>query len=303
MNDSDALVAGEILQVPYSAGSAPPRIPLPLGATDCHHHIFDPRFPEHQGVLPLEPAYRTLAPDVHAYRLFKRRLGLTRSVLIAPSNYGDDNACLIDALQAFGPDAARGVAIVAPEVSDTELDRLHRHGVRGIRVYLAKARAPDPAQLQRLAHRASDRGWHLQLVGDRHTEVLADWQPLLARLPCRIVIDHLGFVPQPGGGASTTATTVRNLLDGGNAYVKLSAVYVQSTAGYPDYQDVDPWASELVRIAPDRMLWGSDWPHVGATTQKPDGARLVDRLAVWAADPAVRRRILVDNPAALYWAD
>jgi predicted TIM-barrel fold metal-dependent hydrolase len=154
-----------------------------------------------------------------------------------------------------------------------------------------------------LAARAAQRGWHLQFVGDRHAERVAAWEKTLAGLPCRVVIDHLGYAPQPAGLASATAQTLLRLVERGHTYVKLSGVYIQSQAGYPDYSDVDALAAALVKAAPERMLWGTDWPHPGATPRKPDGARLFDQLARWAPMAATRRRILVENPDALYWSE
>jgi len=298
---ASAGVRGQPLQAPYSAGTQPPQVALPWGAADCHHHVFDPRYPERQGLHPLPQAYRTTPPDVAAYRLFQRRLGLTRSVIVAPSNYGNDNSLLVDALGEIGQEHARGVAIVAFDAGRAELDRLHQAGVRGVRVYLAKGRAPSEEQLISLGRQLEPRGWHLQLVGSRDEEVFAKWEAALAEVPCRVVIDHFGYVPQPGGTESATAAVLRRLLDAGKTYVKLSGVYIQSRTGYPSYADMDELAMTLIRQAPERLVWGSDWPHVGALAQKPDGAGLVDQLTRWTASEAVRRLILVENPDRLYW--
>jgi D-galactarolactone isomerase len=290
------MVRGEPLEAPHSSGTGAPDTPAPPGATDCHHHVSDPRFPKADGSVGT-PA------TVADYRQFKRRLGVSRSIVIAASPYGDDNRGLVDALRQLGGDAARGVALVYPEVSDGQLDALHGAGVRGMRVYLNKGRALTTDDVRGLAARAAQRGWHLQFVGDRHAELVAAWEKTLAGLPCRVVIDHLGYAPQPAGLASATAQTLLRLLERGHTYVKLSGVYIQSQAGYPDYGDVDALAAALVKAAPERMLWGTDWPHPGATPRKPDGARLFDQLARWAPMAATRRRILVENPDALYWSE
>jgi len=287
--------------VPYSSGTQPPRIVLPPGATDCHHHIFDPGYPQPRGLRPLPQAYHEHPPDIAAYRLFQQRLGLTRSVIVTPSHYGDDNSLLVDALQAMGQDHARGVAIVKPDVVDAELDRLHTAGVRGVRVYLAPDRAPTPEQLQNMGRRLADRGWHLHMAGLRNEEIFPKWEQALANLPCRIVIDHLGYAPQPAGEQSATADVIRRLLDNGRTYVKLSGVYLQSKVGYPDYPDVDALAMDLIEKAPERMVWGSDWPHVGAIGPSPDGARLVDQLSRWTDSDAIQHMIWVKNPGRLYW--
>ena len=285
----------------YSEGTQPPLEPLPTGATDCHHHVFDPKYPAQHGLHPLPDAYRSHPPDVAAYRLFQDRLGLARSVIIAPSNYGDDNSLLVNALESIGPERARGVAIVDFDISDTGLQRLHQAGVRGIRVYLARDRAPSPDQLKTMSRRLESRGWHLQLVGARDEEVLVKWEPVVAELSCTVAIDHFGYAPLPAGTKSATADVLRRLLDNGKTYVKLSGVYIQSRKGYPDYSDIDELAVDLIKRAPERLVWGSDWPHVGATAQKPDGAKLIDQLARWAPSDSTRQLILTTNPSRLYW--
>jgi D-galactarolactone isomerase len=288
-------VRGEILEAPWSAGANPPRTPAPLGAVDTHHHIFDPRF-QKVGELVVPPT------TVADYKLFKRRLGLTRSIVVAPSNYGFDNACLLDALEQLGLQQARGVAMLHPDISDAELDDLHARGVRGWRVYFGKNRIPTADEVRLMGRRAQERGWSLQFVGSRDKEVLIDWEDVFKELPCPIVIDHFGWAPQPQGIDSDTAKMMFRLLDGGAAYVKLSGLYLSSQVGFPSYSDLDPLAEKLVKTAPDRLIWGSDWPHPMAK-ERPDGAMLFDRLSEWAPAPEIRHKILVDNPGRLYWPE
>lgn len=289
-------VRGEALQAPWSAGTAPPTTALPRGAVDCHHHVFDPRFQKAQ-----EP--RVPSATVQDYALFKRRLGMSRSVVVAPSNYGTDNACLLDALDQLGPDLARGVVLVDPDVPDAELNRMHVRGVRGMRVYLAKNRVPTCEELLRMGARAAERGWSLQFVGNREREVLVEWTDTLFQLPCEFVIDHFGWAPQPEGVGSATAALLRRTLEERRGYVKLSGLYLSSREGHPHYRDLDALAVDLVGREPSRIIWGTDWPHPMAGGLRPDGAMLVDRLAEWVLDAELRRRILVDNPDRLYWAD
>lgn len=280
---------------PWPCGDAAPRLDVPAGAVDCHHHIFDSRF-HREG--------QTNVPDATAqqFQQYMQRLGLSRSIVVAPSNYGTDNACLIDALQQLGTDKARGVAYVDPDVTGDELEAMHRAGVRGIRVYLGKNRVPSADELRSLGACARDLGWSLQFVGGRQREVLVEWATLLLDMPCPIVIDHFGWTPQPAGTASETAKLLMRLLDHGNAYVKLSGPYLSSERGLPDYDDLDALGRALVGKAPSRIIWGSDWPHPMAP-QRPDSARLFDKLEDWAPDGAVREMILVSNPAELYWRD
>jgi predicted TIM-barrel fold metal-dependent hydrolase len=294
--ESAATVQGQPLSkpVPYSDGVEPPVMALPVGATDCHHHIFDPRFPRPNG-------RKGIWGTVDDYRLLRRRLGLSRSVVASPSSYGVDNSCLVDALDQFG-ESSRGVAAVRLDDSDAELDRLHRHGVRGIRLYLIGDKPTPPAQFAAYAERIARLGWHIQAVAVSD-DALIGAEPAFAQLPCTLVIDHFGYVSQPGGIDRPSMTVLRRLLDKGNVYVKLSAPYITSRTGAPGYDDVNPVAAALVRAAPDRILWGTDWPHPLVTAPPwPNDAAMLDRLAVWAPDPAIRRRILVDNPSRLYWA-
>ncbi|MDM0108422.1 amidohydrolase family protein [Variovorax sp. J22R24] len=288
------VVRGERLAVPYSHGSEAPAIPVPIGATDCHHHIFDPRFPRPNG--------RTgIWGTVDDYRQLQRRLGLSRSVIASPSSYGFDNRCLVDALDAFGG-RCRGVAAVRLEDSDAELDRLHGHGVRGIRLYLIGDVPTPPTRFAAYADRIGRLGWHIQVVAVSD-EALVAAEPAFSTLQCTLVIDHFGYVAQPGGIDRPSMKVLRRLLDKGNVYVKLSAPYISSKVGAPTYADVDPVATALVQAAPERMLWGSDWPHPLVTTDpRPDDAAMLDRLAIWAPDPNRRRQILVENPTRLYWA-
>ena len=289
------LVHGEAVTAPWSTGSEPPRTPAPVDATDCHHHIFNPRF-QREGELHPPPA------SVDDYMLFKKRLGISRSILVAPSNYGTDNSCLVDALTKLGTTSARGVALVDPDASDQELNRLHDAGVRGMRVYLAKNRIPTRPELQTIGERAAERGWNLQFVGNRKREVFLEWEEDLLRLKCQIVIDHFGWAPQPTGEKSRTAELMVRLLKERDTVVKLSGLYLSSVIGFPEYRDVDPLAKCLIEVAPDGIIWGTDWPHAVAGPRKPDGAMLFDRLTEWAPDPAIRHKILVDTPNRLYWS-
>jgi D-galactarolactone isomerase len=298
-HDSDDMnrgyVKGEALSVPWSSGTAPPANAAPVGATDCAHHIYAPGFPTVAGQPSLSSA------TVEDYKLLKRRLGISRSVVVASSRFGTDNSCLIDALEKLGPEVARGVVLVDPDVSDETLDAFHTRGVRGMRVYLAKNRIPSAEELKMIGRRAADRGWCLQFVGNRHREVLAEAADALCSLPCPVVIDHFGWAPQPAGVNSATAKLLLRVIGEGLGYVKLSGLYLSSAVGFPEYRDLDDLAKRLVAAGPEWLVWGTDWPHPGAGSDIPDGAMLFDRLAEWAPDPTTRNKILVDNPSRLYW--
>ena len=287
-------IRGERLTVPVSGGVEPPALSMPVGATDCHHHVFDPRFPRPNG-------RQGVWGTVGDYRMLRRRLGLSRSVVVSPASYEFDNSCLLDALDQLGP-TSRGVAAIRLDTPDQELDRLHRHGVRGIRLYLIGETLTAPDKFADYAKRIERLGWHIQVVANKG-EALVAAEPEFRKLTCTLVIDHLGHVNQPEGVNHPSMATLLRLLDSGRTYVKLSGPYISSRVGPPSYSDTDPVATRLVRAAPERMLWGTDWPHPTVTSEpKPDDAAMLDRLAIWAAGEATRRRILVENPTRLYWA-
>ncbi len=277
--------------VPNSTGTQGPMINVPEGTVDCHHHIFDPIFPK-QG-KPM----RAIA-TVDDYRALKRRLGIARSVVVAPASYGTDNACLMDALNRLG-DTARGVAIVSADTPTDAMTRLDAVGVRGARFYLEKGTPPERDALNAFARRAADLDWHIEIMPSRGAAMVAA-EDMLASLVCPVVIDHLGYTPQPDGLAHPAFDAMRRLLDTGQAWIKLSGVYFTSTIGFPDYGDVDALASALAAHRPDRVLWGTDWPHSGET-RKPDDALLLDQTARWVPDDALRTALLVTNPHRLYW--
>lgn len=278
---------------PNSTGSARPRLEVPAGSVDCHHHIFDPRFPKPPG-----KAMRAIG-TVSDYALLKRKLGIRRSVVVAAASYGTDNSCLLDALQRFGDDA-RGVAMVDAEATVAEMKALDGQRVRGARFYLEKGKRADDESLIAFSRRAAEIDWHIEIQPSRG-EALVAAMDLMTRLECPVVIDHLGYTPQPNGARHPAADAMKRLLDTGRAWVKLSGLYFTSIAGFPDYEDVDELAFALVRHRPDRMLWGTDWPHSGEKEMKPDDAKLLDQTARWSPCVADRQAMLVENPARLYW--
>lgn len=280
---------------PWSAGTAPPRYKVPQGAVDSHHHIYDARFPTDPRA-DLKPEDATVAQ----YRQLQARLGMRRSVVVQPSSYGSDNRCLLDALAQLGQNA-RGIAVVDKDVSDEELRTLDLAGVRGVRFNLARPAGPSTQDIEALARRIAPLGWHVQLhaLGSAYPPL----EPVLARLPVPVVIDHLGRLP-PGGALQHPAWAVlRRLVDGGNTWIKLSGAYHDSRDGAPDYRDAGRLARAWLEVAPERMLWGTDWPHVSAMAGEkpmPDDARLLDLFAEWTGSSAFTERVLVTNPQTLY---
>jgi len=270
-----------------------PRLVAPPGACDTHMHIYDERFP----VSPNAVVKPVPAP-VSAYLEVRKRLGLARTVVIQASAYGFDNSCALDAIAAMG-ESARGVAVVAPDVTDAELERLTKAGIRGVRFFMLAGGVLPWSALEPLAARVKAFGWHVQLQLDGRD--LAQHEEVLRRLPGTLVIDHVGKFLEPVTTDHPGFQTLLRLLEGGRTYVKLSAPYEVSKVGAPLYDDVGALARALVKAAPERMLWATNWPHPSVARDKcPDDAAMLDLLLDWAPDDAARRRILVDNPAAVY---
>ncbi|HLJ63733.1 MAG TPA: amidohydrolase family protein [Stellaceae bacterium] len=278
--------------VPFSAGEERPHLHAPAKAIDCHMHIYDRRFPAASNAVLVPPEAK-----VEDYRRLQHRLGITRNVVVQPSTYGTDNRCTLDALAQFWP-LARAVAVVDTSVSDAELRRLDGLGVRGIRFNLIQAGATTLDMVEPLSRRVEPLGWHVQLhmTGAQ----IADAGELLVRLPARLVFDHLAHIPFTDFANAPSFAVVRRLLDEGRTWIKLSGAYQDSRVGPPDYRDATPLAQALVQLAPDRMVWASDWPHPTEKITKPDDAVLFDLLEQWVPDAATRHRILVETPEMLY---
>ena len=278
--------------VPNSTGTEAAKTKAPPNATDCHMHTYDPgRF--------TMPEIGRAAPSnarVEEYRLLQKRIGTSRVVIVQPRNYATTNEVTLYAVQQL--QAARGIVVVNPSVSDTDLKRFNDGGIRGIRFSLAdsKTRAVTPDMIEPLAKRIADYGWHIQFNVDG--PIIMEIEPILRRLPTPMVFDHLAH-PGDAGIDDPSHKVVRDLLDKGKAWVKLSGAYSNTKVG-PPYPDATKIAQAFVKAAPERLVWGSDWPHPGEPVHKPDDALLFDLLSEWAPDEKVRNRILVDNPAALY---
>ena len=281
-------------QVPNSSGTAPARLKAPPGACDCHHHIYDAvRFPS-----PVRDA--RLIPDarLEEFRLLRRRLGTTRNIVVTPSAYGTDNRVTLDAIAKLGANA-RGVAVIHPDITDAGLKALADGGIRGIRFSITDATAAVTSidMIEPLSKRVNALGWHVQ-INMGPDQIVAN-EALWNRLPCPLVFDHMGHVPQPAGLSHPVYGVVRRLVDKGRTWVKLSVTYDNTKDGPPGYADITRVAQAYVKAAPERMVWGSNWPHPNETT-KPDDAMVFDLMLKWAPDERTRTRILVQNPAELY---
>ena len=282
---------------------------VPAGACDCHTHIFgDPAdFPFFPGrVYTPEPALPDEMASLH------KALGVQRVVIVTPSVYGTDNSATLFGMNARGADA-RGVAVIDESTSEKDLDSMNAAGIRGIRLNLATSGIHDIAtarqRLQTAADRIKSRNWHVQV--NTNLPMIAELQEVIAALPVTVVIDHFGGAEARLGLQQKGLAELVELIRSGRAYVKISAAYRSSQLA-PDYGDIVPLAKTLIAINPDRIVWGTDWPHPDPVTLPGrkttdviprlivDDGQLLNQLPAWAPDPAIRQKILVENPARLY---
>lgn len=270
----------------------PPAFQVPSGAVDSHAHVIsgDLTYP-----MVITRSFTPPPAPEDKYLAMLDALGMTYGVLVQISVYGTDNRCMLEVLRR-NPDRLRGVAVVSLDVTDRELEALHEAGVRGVRINVLFGGGVGFAAMEQLAHRIKHLGWHMQFLMD--VRDLPELTPRMASLPVMGVIDHLGHMPVADGLGAPGFAALRRLVIDHGYWVKLSGAYRVSDH-FQAFDDVTPFAKALIEDAPERMLWGSDWPHV-AQKRTPDTGRLLNLLAEWAPDPEIRRRILVTNPARLY---
>jgi predicted TIM-barrel fold metal-dependent hydrolase len=292
-----------------SQPSTPVNFDVPAGACDTHTHVFgDPRrFP-----FAAARAYTPEPASVAEMRALHRALHTERVVIVHPSVYGTDNSCTLDGMKQLGS-ITRGIAVIDEKTPEAALDEMDRAGVRGIRINLETSGQSDPAvarqRFQVAVDRIKRRGkWHIQVY--TRLSVIEGIKEMVMAAPMPVVFDHFGGAQAALGVNQPGFDALLNLVRTGKAYVKLSAPYRSSTQP-PDYGDVAPLAKALIAANPQRMLWGSDWPHPASpVAHRPvteitplwqvDDGRLLNQLAVWAPDAALRKTILVENPAKLY---
>jgi len=284
-----------MIAVPNSSGTSIPRYKAPADACDSHVHIYDPRFKMKWPNLPA-----VTDASVAQYRLLQKRNGTARAVIIQPAAYGTDNRVTLDAIAQLGIAATRGVAVVHPGITDTELVAMDKGGIRGLRFSLHEPRTAVTSvdMIAPLAHRVHRLGWHVQL--HLRAEQIVEMAALIEGLPCTVVFDHMARLPQPEGTRHAALRVVKRLVDKGNAWVKLSGPYLDTKIGPPRYADIKPVARALVEHAPERCVWGSDWPHPTEPHSKPDDAEIFDLFQEWIVEEVTRLRVLVSNPAKLY---
>ncbi|MFC3123455.1 amidohydrolase family protein [Pseudoroseomonas globiformis] len=267
---------------------------LPPNACDAHCHVFGPggRFP-----YVAESTFMTPDAPVEALSAMHRVLGIERVVLVQASCHGYDNSAMMDAIAA-DPSRRRGVAMVAMDVADQDLAALQAGGVRAIRLNFVRhlAQRPDLAEARQIIARVAERGWHVELHMDAHD--IPDLEPWIRTLPGRFVIDHMGRVPATAGTNQPAFQAVLRLMERPNAWAKISGGDRLSSG--PPFHDAVPFARALIAQAPDRLVWGTDWPHSNIKTAMPNDGDLADLLEAYAGQTAIHR-ILVENPTALYW--
>lgn len=286
------------MSIPNTAGTQRPALQMPEHACDSHLHIYDSRFP-----TVVDAAHALEKATVDEYRQLQKRLGTTRAIIVTPRSYGVDNRVTVDAIAQLGIKNARGIAVLRTDVTDAHIQKLDQAGVRGIRfsLYTPTHAAASFDMVEELSHRIEPYGWHVQLhwTANQFFEHAA----MLERLPSRIVIDHMGRLPQPAGINHPAVQLIRALLDRGRTWIKLSGPYLDSQVGEQgQFGDIDDVAKHWIRTAPERLVWGSDWPHPTETI-KPDDAKLLDLMTRWTNDGTAINRILVTNPAELYGFD
>lgn len=274
-----------------------PRLVAPDGAVDTHIHFYYPPYgPQPGGPPPPEEA------TIEHYQKVQSRLGVYRAVVVQANVHQLDNSCILDAVRRMGLDNARAVVAVTPDVSDADLEAMTAQGARGARIMELPGGAVGMDQALAVAERVKPFDWHVIVQFDGRD--FESHMPVLEKLPGPFILDHIGKFLEPVATDSAAFTAMLRLLDRGDVYVKLSAPYETSKSGAPDYADTGALAKRLAEHAPDRMLWASNWPHFSVTGERwPDDARMLDLLLDWAPDPALQKKILVDNPNRLYGFD
>ena len=286
--------------LPFHPNPAKPAFKVPAGAVDAHCHVFGPA-----AQFPFAPERKYTPCDASKEQLFALRdnLGFARNVVVQATCHGTDNRALVDALM-HSQGRARGVASVGRDVTDAELKAMHAAGVRGTRFnFVRRLVAFTPRQvLAEIAARIAPLGWHVVVYFE--AQDLPELWDFFTTLPTTVVVDHMGRpdVTKPADGPEFDLF-VKLMREHANVWSKVSCPERLSKSGPPTYGDVVPFAKRLVETFPDRVLWGTDWPHPNMKDHMPDDGKLVDFLPGIAATPELQRRLLVDNPLRLYWSE
>ncbi|PIB23549.1 2-pyrone-4,6-dicarboxylate hydrolase [Amylibacter kogurei] len=272
----------------------------PVGAVDAHCHVFGPA-----DKFPFAPTRKYTPCDASKEQLFALRhhLGFSRNVIVQASCHGQNNDALVDALQASN-DLARGVAVVSPDISDAELRRMHAAGVRGVRFNFVKRLVDNTPRevFVSIADRIAKLGWHIIVYLE--SPDLPDLIPFLESLPTTVVFDHMARPDVSKGVDHPDFQRFVTLMENEKFWCKVTCPERLSLIGPDqDYSDVVPFMKLLVEKYPDRVLWGTDWPHPNMKSHMPDDGALVDVIPMIATTPQLQKKLLVENPMRLYWED
>lgn len=267
------------------------RFQMPQHACNAHLHIIDPAYPN-------DGKAASQIGTVQTYRAVADELQLERAVFVQAKPFALDNSCLMDAIEAFGMDNARGIAVVGEEISDEELAEMNRRGVRGLRysVWNPNNAVVSIDSCPLLAQRIKEFDWNIQLHSS--AKQLVEWADMIRALPTKVVIDHMGRMDPKLGKDDPAFKTLCAFIDRGNVWVKLSGPYLNTATGEP-WEDATALARALADYAPERMLWGSDFPHVTEKV-KPEESVLTEMIADWFPTERARQLALVENPAEVY---
>jgi predicted TIM-barrel fold metal-dependent hydrolase len=271
-----------------------PKLKAPPGACDTHIHLFGPA--ERYPFAPDSP-YTAHDALPETFIALQNTLGLSTAVIVSPGGYGRDYSLLADVLAKY-PDRFRGIALLRDDTPASEIARLTNLGVRGMRMMSAKRGQHVPNYSKEIAARVNEHGWHIQFYP--HGTDIVEYADKLLALPNTIVLDHFASIPAAGGIDQPAVKAVLKMLDSGRVWLKLSGP-MRCTSEPPPYPSVTPLAHVFVKHAPERMVWGSDWPHVNLDGMvMPNDGDLLDLLLEWVPDAAVRNRILTQNANTLY---
>ena len=294
---------GVAAEAPSCAGPDPhprkPRLKFPPGACDTHAHILGPKARYAYSAARVYTPPDCLLPD---YLEMLSTLGVERAVLVQPSVYGTDNTVMLAAMRSAGQ-RFRGVAVVAGDISDAELRKLDSAGVRGVRVNIVDVKDRKPGTLPmdaltKLARRVAPLGWHMEFL--MHADEFPDLDRAFEDFPVEIVLGHLGYMKTDQGLFNAGFQALLKLMKAGRTWVKLTGPSRITTTGGLPYADVAPYARALIEANSERVIWGTDWPHVIIKTPMPNDGDLADLLSDWVPDSRIREQVLVHNPAKLY---
>lgn len=283
--------------IPFHPNPSKPHFVPPPGSVDAHCHVFGPA-----SRFPYSPGRKYTPVDAPKEKLFRLRdfLGFDKNVIVQASCHGTDNSALLDAL-ANSKGKARGVAVIDDDVTDRELARMNDNGVRGVRFNFVKRLVDFTPRdvLERIAARIAPLGWHIVVYFEMPD--LPELESFFTSLPAKVVVDHMGRPNVKKGVDHPEFRRYLHLLDEHeNIWSKVSCPERLTVAGAP-YDDVVPFARTLVERFPDRVLWGTDWPHPNMPVEAPDDGILVDVIPKIAVRPELQRKLLVENPTRLYW--